>query len=92
METLDVDIHKLEDQNQEKILEAERHYSDACLDIFEDDSRDKLMIVQEVVEKFRKNFEEASTDNDIRQAFKIEEALLDLDVKLRDFAKTHQGG
>ena len=45
METLHVDIHKLEDQAQEQILEAERHYSDACLDIFEDDSRDKLMVV-----------------------------------------------
>ena len=50
METLYVDIHKLKDQTQEKILEAERQYSDACLDIFEDDSRDKLMTVQLVVE------------------------------------------
>ena len=33
-ETLDVKIHRLKDQTQEKILEAEKHYSDACLDIF----------------------------------------------------------
>ena len=35
METLHVDIHKLKDQTQEQILEVERHYSDACLEIFE---------------------------------------------------------
>ena len=34
METLHADIHKLKDQTQEKILEVEKHYSDACLDIF----------------------------------------------------------
>ena len=41
-----------------------------------------------VVEQFRKNFEEASNDDDIRQAFRTKEALLDLDVKLGDFAET----
>ena len=43
METLHIDIHKLKDQTQEKILEAKKHYSDVCLDIFEDDSREKLI-------------------------------------------------
>ena len=69
-------------------MEAEKNYSDACLDIFEDDSRDKLIIVEAVVEQFCETFEEASNDDDIRQAFRIEEALLDLDVKLGDFAET----
>jgi hypothetical protein len=36
METLHDEIHQLKDQAREKILEAKRHYSDACLDIFED--------------------------------------------------------
>ena len=40
MKILHVEIHKLKDQTQEKILEAKKYYSDACLDIFEDDSRD----------------------------------------------------
>ena len=40
------------------------------------------------MENFKKTLEEASHDEDIRQAFKIEEALLELDTKLRDFAKT----
>ena len=35
MEKLHAEIHKLKDQAQEKILEAEKHYNDACLDIFE---------------------------------------------------------
>ena len=38
MQTLHVEIHRLKDQAQEKILEAEKHYSDACLDIFQDDT------------------------------------------------------
>jgi len=33
-------------------LEAEEHYSDACLDIFMDDTRDNLIKVEVVVEKF----------------------------------------
>ena len=32
--------------------------------------------------------EEASSDEDIGQAFKIEEALIELDTKLGDFAET----
>ena len=37
METLHAEIHRLKDQAWEKILEAEKHYNDAYLDIFEDD-------------------------------------------------------
>ena len=39
METLHAYIHKLNNQTQEQILEAEKYYSDACLDIFEDESK-----------------------------------------------------
>ena len=38
MESLHMEIHQLKDQAWEKILEAEKHYSDACLDILEDDA------------------------------------------------------
>ena len=69
-------------------MEVERHYSDACLEIFEDDEWEKLTPIDVVVEKFKKIFEEASNDDDIRQEFRIEEALLDLDVKLREFLET----
>ena len=37
METLHAEIHQLKDQAQEKILEAQRHYSNACLKIFKDE-------------------------------------------------------
>ena len=37
METLHDEIHRLKDQAREQILEAERFYSDACLEIFEDE-------------------------------------------------------
>ena len=46
------------------------------------------MNMQVVVEKFWKNFEEASTDEDIRKEFMTEEVLLDLDVKLVHFVET----
>ena len=46
------------------------------------------MPVEVVVENFKKKLEEASSDEDIRQAFRIEEALLELDTKLGDFAET----
>ena len=46
------------------------------------------MPVEVVVENFKKALEEASSDEDIRQAFRVEEALLELDTKLRDFAET----
>ena len=86
--TLHKEIHRLKDQAGEQILEAEKFYSDACLDIFEDEEWEKLLKVEVVVENFRKTLEEASSDEDIRQAFKIEEALLELDTKLGDFAET----
>ena len=41
-----------------------------------------------MVENFRKALEEASSDEDIRQAFRTEEALIELDAKLGDFAET----
>lgn len=59
-----------------------------CLDIFEDDAWEKLIPIEVVAERFRKNFDEVSNDDDIREAFRTEEALLELDTKLRDFAKT----
>ena len=88
METLHEEIHRLKDQAQERILEVERHYSNACLDIFEDEEREKLLPVEVVVENFKKTFEEASSDKAICQAFRTEEALLELDTKLGDFVET----
>ena len=81
-------IHRLKDQAQERILEAEKLYSDACLDIFEDEERLRLLPIEVVVENFRKALEEVSSDEDIRQDFRTEEALIELDAKLGDFAET----
>ena len=69
-------------------MEAERHYSDTCLESFKDEEWENLLIVEVVVENFKKIFEEASSDEDIRQAFRTKEALLELDTKLGDFADT----
>lgn len=46
------------------------------------------MPIEVVVESFKNIFVEATNDEDIYQAFRIEEALLELDTKLRDFADT----
>ena len=69
-------------------MEAKKLYSDACLDIFEDEEWENLFPVEVVVENFKKTFEEASSDEDTGQAFRIEEALLELDIKLGDFSDT----
>ena len=52
MESLHAEIYRLKDQAWEKILEAEKHYSDVCLEIFEDEEQEKLMPIEVVVEKF----------------------------------------
>ena len=44
--------------------------------------------MQSVVEQFWRTFEEASSNEDIRQAFKTEEVLLKLDSRLDDFVDT----
>ena len=88
METLHEEIHWLKDQAQERILEADKLYSNACLEIFEDEEWENLLPVEVVVDNFKKTLEEASNDEDIRQAFRTEEALLELDTKLKDFAET----
>ena len=46
------------------------------------------MPIEVVVGNFRKALEEVSSDEDIRQAFRIVEALIELDAKLGDFAET----
>ena len=46
------------------------------------------MPIEVVVENFRKALEEASSDEDIRQAFRTEEAVMELYAKLGDFAET----
>ena len=88
MEKLHEEIDRLKDQAREKILEAKKLVSDACLEIFEDEEWEKLLQIEVVVQNFKKTLEEASSDEDIRQAFKKEEALLELDTKLEDFAET----
>ena len=47
------------------------------------------MPIEVGVEKIQKMFEESSNEDDIRQAFRIEEALLELDTKLKDIVDTH---
>ena len=69
-------------------MEAEKLYSDACLDIFVDEERLRLLPIEVVLDNFRKDLEEASSDEDIRLAFRTEEALVELDAKLGDFAET----
>ena len=88
METFHGEIHKLKDQAWERILEAEKLYSDACLDIFEGEERVKLFPIEVIVDNFIKALEEISSDEDIKQAFRTEEVLIELDAKLGDFAET----
>ena len=88
METLHEEIHSSRTKLESEFWKLEKLYSDACLDIFKDEEWEKLLLVEVVVENFKKTLEEASSDEDISQAFRIEEALLELHTKLRDFAET----
>jgi len=58
------------------------------LGYFEDEEWLRLLPIEVVVENFRKALEEASSDEDIRQASRTEEALIELDAKLGDFEET----
>lgn len=69
-------------------MDVDRYYDVVSLEIFEDESKTKLKSAQAVVEQFQRTFKDASSGEDIRQAFKIEEVLLKLDSRLDDFAKT----
>ena len=55
-------------------------FSDACFDIFEDEERLRLLPIEDVVGNFRRALEEISSDEDIRQASKTEEALIESDA------------
>ena len=88
MGTLHEEIHQLKDQAWENFFEVEKLYSDACLDIFEDEEWEKLLAVEVIVDNFKKTLDEVSSDEDIWQAFRTEETLLELDTKLGDFAET----
>ena len=88
MEGLHENIQRIRDQTQEQILEVERYYNVACLDIIEDESKTKLIVVQSEVQNFWWTFEDASLDEDIRKGLKTKEELLELDTKLEDFAAT----
>lgn len=88
MEGLHEKIQYLKDKAQEQFLEVERYYNAACLEIFEDESKTKIFAVQSVVQQFKGTFEKTLLEDDIRQAFKIEEALLELDTKLGNFVES----
>lgn len=65
METLHDEIHRLKDQAREQILEAEKHYRNACLDIFEDNEQEILLLVETIVDNFKNIFLEVDDDEDI---------------------------
>ena len=63
-----------------QIHRLKNEYNDACFDIFEDEERLRLLPIEDVVENFRRALEEISSDEDIRQASKTEEALIESDA------------
>ena len=66
----------------------DKYYNATSLEIFEDESKTNISLVQIEAKKFSDAFENSLLENDIKQAFKIEEALLELDTKLEDFEDT----
>lgn len=88
MEGLYKDIQKIKNKAQRQFLEVDKYYNTASLEIFQDKSRNQISSVKIVVQKFRALFEATSSEVNVKQIFKIEQALLKLDSKLEDFVDT----
>lgn len=66
MERLQEEIQRIKDKTQEHFWEIKRYYNATCLDIFEDDYKSNIFVVQSVVQQVRRKFEDASSDDNIR--------------------------
>ena len=69
-------------------MEAKRHYNINFLEIFEDESKSKLIVTQVVVQQFWGTLKNALSNEEIIQTFKTREVLLELHTKLEDFVDT----
>lgn len=88
MEGLHDDFQQIKNKAKEKFLEADKYYNVSILKIFEDKSKTNLSSLQNIVQQFKNTFKNASWKDDVKQTFKNEEAMLELDTKLEDFTKT----
>ena len=70
---------RLQTQAQERILEAEKLYSDTCLDILKTKSGWDYSQLKSW-DRILKASEKASSNEDIRQASRTEEALIESDA------------
>ena len=87
MRSFNVQVIRSNDDDLGPLLQKQRsqslanpEYNDACFDIFEDEERSRLLPIEDVVGNFRRALEEISSDEDIRQASKTEEALIESDA------------
>ena len=90
MMTLYDQIKEVENRARAQILEVDKLYSVASMDIFTDNSMDELESTETIVHQFISSIEEVRDHTNIQKIFKIEEILNKLDDKLNDFRSLKQ--
>ena len=85
MMTLYDQIKEVENRAKAQILEADKFYCVATMEIFKDYSMDEVERIETIVYKFKSSFEGVRDHIDIQKIFKIEDILKQLDDKMNDF-------
>ena len=85
MMTLYDQIKEVEKRAKDQIMEADKLYSAASMEIFTDNSMDELVIIEVVVQQFRSSFEGVRDHIDLQRIFRLEDILNKLDDMLNDF-------
>ena len=83
-------IQWIQDRAKAQVLEADKYYNAASMEIFNNDSREELGSLEVVVQQFRASFERVKDGIDIQQIFKMEEVLKELDSQLDKFVGVRQ--
>lgn len=79
------DIQEMQAKVQDQILEKDNYYNVASGEIFNDESNEKMSVVEVVVQQFKASLEVVASEDDVRRIFKTKENLKELDSKLDDF-------
>ena len=68
-------IQEIQVRAKAQILEADKQYSAASMEIFTNNFIDELTCVEVVIQQFKASFEGVKDDIDIQRIFKMEEIL-----------------
>ena len=90
MMTMYDQIKQVENRAKDQIMEADKLYSAASMEIFTDNSIDELVSIEAVVQQFRSSLKGVRDHTDLKWIFKLEDILNKLDEMLNDFRALRQ--